>query len=115
MKIIQLILSVIEYYLEIFQEKIWNSPSRSGCAEEGWKSFPALMLVTYSGEVSSMTNMMKVKPRHINQIPVSLPMASRQQCSQEEFSPRGRGLAGRVQAYLLRENQQQTWRLWGPH
>ena len=42
-------------------------------------------------------------------------MAARQQCSQEELSSPGRGLAGRVQADLLRENQQQAGRFWGSH
>ena len=41
-------------------------------------------------------------------------MATWQQCPQEELGSSGRGLAGRVQAYLLRENQQQVGRPWGP-
>ena len=37
------------------------------------------------------------------------------QCSQEELSATGRGLAGRLQADLLRQDQQQAGRFWQHH
>ena len=53
---------------------------------------------------------MTITKPDIDQIQVSVSVATWQQCSQEELSSSGRGLAGRFQANLLRENQQQPGR-----